>query len=445
MTDFSFVRYILAGSALCVAACASALDLRFTNQANQPVAVTPEANTGLDAVYVVENTAGARVTVESTSAVEWYRFSNLGGGYAEKVPVTFRDGNIYGISADGGDCGYIIETAGRRYCFWVFNYAVHRLEVHNLTVNAEASDCQRTCIDANAVDAPLTFYTVNGRAVELSRDIALSYNTLRYDEEQSQWVQGLTTKTLSHLSKSNYTDAPLCDTRFTVTGDRFLTAWGKGITAETDTYRTQAVDARTSATQEARDNANEIKTESDGLGGSAPCIITFAAQPTDAAVFREWQMSETEDFDNPTDRFTQDEFTYTFNEQGTTYVRYVCGDADGVCFYEGNVYTISIGASKLLCPNVFSPGNQDGVNDEWRVSYSSLTSFQCDIFNRWGTRMTSFTNPAAGWDGKYNGKIVPSGVYFYVIKAKGADGVNYNLSGDINVLNSRKAPQGTTE
>ena len=47
-------------------------------------------------------------------------------------------------------------------------------------------------------------------------------------------------------------------------------------------------------------------------------------------------------------------------------------------------------------------------------------------------------------DGKIGGKFVPSGVYYYVIKARGADGKKYNLSGDINIINSRANPQGST-
>jgi hypothetical protein len=59
--------------------------------------------------------------------------------------------------------------------------------------------------------------------------------------------------------------------------------------------------------------------------------------------------------------------------------------------------------------------------------------------------MCSFTNPAEGWDGKYNGKAVPAGVYYYVIKAEGSDGVKYNLSGDINIINYSSSTSTSTE
>jgi hypothetical protein len=48
--------------------------------------------------------------------------------------------------------------------------------------------------------------------------------------------------------------------------------------------------------------------------------------------------------------------------------------------------------------------------------------------------MAHLTDPSQGWDGTYNGKLVPAGVYYYVIKASGTDGQTYKLSGDINIL-----------
>ena len=71
------------------------------------------------------------------------------------------------------------------------------------------------------------------------------------------------------------------------------------------------------------------------------------------------------------------------------------------------------------------------------MSYRSLVSYSCHIFNRLGKQLFSSTDPAQGWDGKIGGKYVPAGVYYYVIEALGADGVRYKRSGDINIINSR--------
>ena len=49
--------------------------------------------------------------------------------------------------------------------------------------------------------------------------------------------------------------------------------------------------------------------------------------------------------------------------------------------------------------------------------------------------MCELSDPSQGWDGKYKGKYVKSGTYYYVIQARGADGQKYNLKGDINIIN----------
>ena len=200
------------------------------------------------------------------------------------------------------------------------------------------------------------------------------------------------------------------------------------------------MDARTTAVQTETDYDNEQKSEAEGgaLGGSAPCEITFRAAVSDAAIYRRWEISSTPDFADIDLSYDQLEFTHTFTDAGTVYVRFTADNAGATCPYEGEAYQISIGESRLQCPNAFSPGASEGVNDEWKVSYRSIESFDCQIFNRWGKRLATLTHPSQGWDGKVGGKVVPAGVYFYVIKARGSDGKDYNLSGDINVINSRR-------
>lgn len=91
--------------------------------------------------------------------------------------------------------------------------------------------------------------------------------------------------------------------------------------------------------------------------------------------------------------------------------------------------------SSLLMPNAFSP-NGDGINDIYKPKsgYQNITEFQAYIFNRWGQKLFEWTDPATGWDGTYKGSPVKDGVYFCLVKAKGADGKIYNFKKDVNLL-----------
>ena len=69
-----------------------------------------------------------------------------------------------------------------------------------------------------------------------------------------------------------------------------------------------------------------------------------------------------------------------------------------------------------------------------KSGYQSIVEFHAYIFNRWGQKLYEWTNPADGWDGTYNGKDVKEGVYYVLVKAKGADGRKYNIKRDVNLL-----------
>ena len=91
--------------------------------------------------------------------------------------------------------------------------------------------------------------------------------------------------------------------------------------------------------------------------------------------------------------------------------------------------------SSLLMPNAFSP-NGDGINDIYKPKdgYRNIEEFHAYIYNRWGQKLYEWTDPATGWNGTYRGKPVKEGVYFCLVKAKGADGVVYNIKRDVNLL-----------
>jgi gliding motility-associated-like protein len=69
-----------------------------------------------------------------------------------------------------------------------------------------------------------------------------------------------------------------------------------------------------------------------------------------------------------------------------------------------------------VIPNVFSP-NGDGKHDTWRIEYLNKYPFcTVDVFDRNGQPVYHSYRYDSEWDGTYNGKPVPMGVYYYVIK-----------------------------
>lgn len=407
----------------------------FTGTTHKVITEKPEASTGLNHIYVLNSLNGVQMiyTASTTSPVTWYKYSNLGGGYAEEVAGVKQSGKTYTLNlTSSGDMGYIIEEGSNRYYCWVVDHSQHSLTLNSLGFATE-QDCDMTELIFQGSAKRIVYYTINGQAKELNRDIKLTYNTLEYNEASETYDQVVAKKSFSYLNSVFRTNAPLCNTEFTLSGDKYLKAWGMEESITSEYFNTLAVEAKTSATQTIRENDNEQKDETP-LGGSAPCEIEFKAICTDAAIFQEWQMATDADFENITMRINEPITTYTFREHGTTYVRFVASNAAGSCNYYSDTYEVFVGESRLECPNAFSPDASEGVNDEWKVSYKSLISFECYIFNRWGVKVAEFTDPAQGWDGKYNGKYVPSGVYYYVIKAEGADGKKYKLNGDINII-----------
>lgn len=418
--------------------------LSFSGNSLKVLEETPEKSTGLEKIYVLYSVQGVSASYTSSSGnrINWLQYGNLGGGHAEEVAST-QDGNTCTLSSLEGDKGYIVEDGDRRYCFWVTDYLPHRLKLQS-AAPAEEQECGVTIINVTGSGEPIRYYTINGMQKTLDQEITVEYTTQEWKEssDQGNFYDVPAEKTFEspqteyRLSPPNY-----CASTFKISGDKFLKAWNWEESVETSTVPPVSVDARTFAIQqnsESEDNSgagsNQIGSgDSEGLGGSAPCDISFQAYVTDGVIHNEWQLTRDPEFENIDFRFTTQDLDYTFLDEGAHYVRYIGSNSDGSCEYISEIYEVSIGESQLKIPNAFSP-NGDGVNDEWKVAYRSLQTFQCSIFDRQGHQVCHLTSPDQGWDGKVHGKTVESGVFFYVIEATGTDGKKYKKSGDINIV-----------
>ena len=432
--------------AAALALLSAAGQVSFTGVGEYPVIeVTTDLITGTNKpykVYVIYNTDGVGMEFPSSSGERavWYSYDMRGGGYAEEIAGVKWDGYKTWLDQVKPNSGYIIEEGTDRTYLWVVNYADYYLSLNDLFLNNN-TPCSLLSFSVDG-SGPRILYTLDGPTLVLDREIELRYNTLVWDDS-THWQEQPIVETFESLDEVLEIDQPLCNTEFLMTGDRFLREWGLEEGAESDYYTTQAVNCATTAVQEMRGNNNEKGIDS-GLGGSAPVHIVFTGYPTDGVVYRVWEMATDQDFENVILQYNQDEVDYTFNEAGTYYMRYMVANADGTCEAYGDTYSIMVSESELVCPNVFSPGSTEGVNDVWKVSYKSLVEFHCWIFNRWGNLVCEFTDPGSGWDGTYHGKLVDTGVYYYVITALGSDGVKYKKRGDITIMRYKKGASGTS-
>lgn len=110
------------------------------------------------------------------------------------------------------------------------------------------------------------------------------------------------------------------------------------------------------------------------------------------------------------------------------------------CAASDSFFVNIIPCTKVYIPNAFSP-NDDNNNDVFTAYGSDCAKGikKMSIFNRWGSLVYNVENAALGsaaqgWNGKYNGKALPMGVYVYVIEIEYGNGTSSIFSGDVNLM-----------
>jgi gliding motility-associated-like protein len=87
----------------------------------------------------------------------------------------------------------------------------------------------------------------------------------------------------------------------------------------------------------------------------------------------------------------------------------------------------------IYVPNSFSPA---GFNTVFKPIGDIVISktYQLKIYNRWGQMLFETTNINQGWDGRFNGEYVPSGVYIYYINIDNGYEDPYEKIGTVTVI-----------
>jgi gliding motility-associated-like protein len=84
-----------------------------------------------------------------------------------------------------------------------------------------------------------------------------------------------------------------------------------------------------------------------------------------------------------------------------------------------------------VIPNVFTPNN-DGINDTWVItSLESYPGSVVEVYNRYGQLVYRSIGYIKPWDGRYNGKEVPAGTYYYIVDPKNG---RKRMSGFVDIV-----------
>lgn len=101
-----------------------------------------------------------------------------------------------------------------------------------------------------------------------------------------------------------------------------------------------------------------------------------------------------------------------FNITADGFYTFFVKDANG-CIVE---YEEELEFSDIEIPNFFTP-NGDTVNDEWYPrNISPYPNITVEVFDRYQRLIVKYEGIDNAWDGSYDGKPLPSGDYWYVIR-----------------------------
>jgi gliding motility-associated-like protein len=73
----------------------------------------------------------------------------------------------------------------------------------------------------------------------------------------------------------------------------------------------------------------------------------------------------------------------------------------------------------LYAPNTFTPDG-DQHNQTWHVVTEGLdfNDFELEVYNRWGQIVWNSFDPNAEWDGTFDNKVIPQGIYNWKLRTK---------------------------
>jgi gliding motility-associated-like protein len=397
-------------------------------------------------VYLVYGMENVRISYTSSSTQhQWCRYKTRPDlNNPERVPSE-QDGTTSTITDVEDGYGYYVDEGSMRRYVWIIDYGKYEFNIRSLRIAADFDECIGIRFDGDADIGDMIYYTPAGAQEKVKRVFELSYETLKWNESTKRFSPEHVSKTFeSHPFGTTFAPSPspeldfpliLTDTEIRLTGDLFARHFGVEKSAEIPFYEAKAIELHADTTLANPVSGANAEFSDEEL--QAPAEITFRAYANiPVASLFTWRIFK-DDNTEPEVLFNAEELVYTFAREGKYRITLEVSNRSGGCM-QTHSFNVAITETVMEIPNAFSPGTTPGINDIFRVRYKSAMNFRGWIFNRWGTELFHWTDPSQGWDGKYRGKYVPAGAYYYLIEYTGTDGRKRVRKGDVNVYRTKR-------
>ena len=311
------------------------------------------------------------------------------------------------------------------------------------------------CKDLTLEIVPSMIYkTALGKTKKISRNLTISYNTLKEGEdgptetnvkENLEESDEISINPVPYLNTSfEVIDATIENNKYTVVTDTFIT---HAVVAFPNMNTTAKVlhegDEGIDSTLKFVSSFDEAISNSSSFRSSGPLLINLNSNSSELANHYEWAIirdinAEQGDFSNAFVLFEKNINGYEVADPGLYCIELIVSNIrnDSICDNK-NYACFTIAESQLNIPNAFTP-NGDGKNDEFRVAYRSIATYSCHIYDQWGRKVYESDDITTGWNGYVGRKLGDIGTYFYYIEAMGTDGVEYKKKGTVNLIRTKE-------
>lgn len=355
---------------------------------------------------------------------------------AEAVTATFDPKeNCWRIDQPATGYGYFVEhTDALPEYTYLIDYTAHQPKYETLVAEIEPADpCAKVRLTPGGNLNPMIYYTPSGVRRVLPFKAELKTESLRWEEAARHFSPYTHTEIIEYNTTPIEVAAALADTPYTLSQD----LWARELGLPTRSISSASLECQRIELH-AGIELGDSSADPDWQQLSAPSTLRLWARGNEPATAKyQWRIERlTPEGAETVLNYAGDEVEHTLSQSGQYRIRLEGINRSASCMDNSFEEEIRITESSLEVPNAFSPGSTPGVNDTFRVSYRSLTSFSGKVFSSSGQELYHWTDPNSGWDGRYRGQLVPTGAYYYAIDAVGADDIRYEKRGVVHVLRS---------